>query len=209
MDARELSVPGCLEITPTVHADPRGLFLEWFRADLLAAFTGRRFSVAQANHSISRRGTLRGVHYALVPPGQAKYVYCPRGAVLDVVVDLRVGSPTYGVSDAVRLDDVDRSAVYIPEGIGHAFMALEDDSALTYLCSSVYDPSRERTVQALDPDLALPWPTDIEPVLSDRDLAAVTAAQAAQEGGLPTWEAAQAEYAAAGVVERAPGTDPS
>ncbi|MBA3523122.1 MAG: dTDP-4-dehydrorhamnose 3,5-epimerase family protein [Geodermatophilaceae bacterium] len=196
MDVRELSVPGCLEIAPAVHADPRGLFLEWFRADRLAMIIGRPFAVAQANHSISRRGTLRGVHYALVPPGQAKYVYCPRGAVLDVVVDLRLGSPTYGVSDSARLDDVDRRAVYIPEGVGHAFMALEDHSALTYLCSTPYDPSRERAVHPLDPALDLPWPDDVEPVLSDRDHAAPGLEQAAGAGGLPTWASCQARYAA-------------
>lgn len=195
MNARELSVPGCFEIAPAVHADPRGLFLEWFRADQLAELVGRRFAVVQANHSISRRGTLRGVHYALVPPGQAKYVYCPRGAVLDIVVDLRSGSPTYGVSDSARLDDVDRRAVYIPEGVGHAFMALADDSALTYLCSSAYDPTRERAVHPLDPALALPWPTDLDPVLSDRDHAAPTLAQASDRGALPSWESCVTRYA--------------
>jgi len=204
MDVRELSVPGCVEIAPAVHADPRGLFLEWFRADRLAVVLGRPFTVAQANHSISRRGTLRGVHYALVPPGQAKYVYCPRGAVLDVVVDLRLGSPTYGVSDSARLDDVDRRAVYIPEGVGHAFMALEDDSALTYLCSTAYDPSRERAVHPLDPVLDLPWPEDIEHVLSDRDRAAPGLEQAAAAVMLPTWESCQVRYA----LDRLPTGEP-
>lgn len=196
MNVRELSVPGCVEIAPAVHADPRGLFLEWFRADVLTGILGRPFAVAQANHSISRRGTLRGVHYALVPPGQAKYVYCPRGAVLDVVVDLRLGSPTYGVSDTARLDDEDRRAVYIPEGVGHAFMALEDDSALTYLCSTTYDPARERAVHPLDPVLNLPWPAEVAAVLSDRDQAAPGLEQAAAEGQLPTWESCISRYAA-------------
>lgn len=195
MDARELAVPGCVEFLPTTHRDSRGSFLEWYRADDVRRVIGHPMPIAQANHSISRRGTLRGIHFALVPPGQAKYVYCPLGAILDVVVDLRVGSPTFGVSDSVRLDDVERRAVYVPEGVGHAFMALEDDSALTYLCSTGYDPSSEKTVDPLDPSLALPWPTDLEPVLSDRDRAAPGVVAAAALGQLPSYDACLARYA--------------
>lgn len=191
MDVRELAVPGCFEFLPTVHHDPRGAFLEWFRADVFTATVGHPLNVVQANHSVSRRGTLRGVHVALVPPGQAKYVYCPRGAVLDVVVDLRVGSPTFGVSDSVQLDERERRAVYLPEGIGHAFLALADDSALTYLCSTPYDPARERTIDPLDPALALPWPADLPPILSDRDRAAPGVQAAAAADGLPTYAACQ------------------
>ena len=111
MDVRELKVPGAWELTPRQFPDPRGVFLEWFKAGVVEEAIGHRFSLAQANHSVSSRGTLRGVHFADVPPGQAKYVYCTRGAVLDVVVDIRVGSPTYGVSDAVQLDEQDRRGV--------------------------------------------------------------------------------------------------
>jgi len=195
MDVRELAVPGCVEFLPTTHRDSRGSFLEWYRADEVRAAIGHWMPIAQANHSISRRGTLRGIHYALVPPGQAKYVYCSRGAMLDVVVDLRVGSPTFGVRDSVRLDDSERRAVYLPEGIGHAFLALVDDSALTYLCSTGYDPSREKTVDPLDPSLALPWPADVEPVLSDRDRSAPGVAEAAAAGDLPSYDACLAYYA--------------
>ena len=187
MDVRELAVPGCFEFTPRQHVDDRGSFQEWFRADRLEASVGHRFLVAQANHSVSRRGTLRGIHYALVPPGQAKYVYCPRGAVLDVVVDLRVGSPTFGESAAVVLDEVDRRAVYLPEGIGHAFVALADSSALTYLCSTGYNPEREKAVDACDPDLALPWPADVQAVRSERDRSAPSLAAAQQAGHLPRY----------------------
>lgn len=196
MHVRELAVPGCFEFAPTQHRDERGAFLEWYRAETFAAVVGHELTVAQANHSVSRRGTLRGIHYALVPPGQAKYVYCPRGAVLDVVVDLRVGSPTFGVNDSTRLDDVDRRAVYLPEGIGHAFLSLVDGSALTYLCSSGYDPEREKAVGALDPALGLPWPSDLEPLLSERDLAAPSLLQAEYDGILPTYDACLARYRA-------------
>src|SRR5919202_5624129 len=126
MHIRELGIPGAFEVTPVPHRDERGAFLEWFRQDELAAAVGHELELAQANCSISRRGVVRGVHCAEVPPGQAKYVTCSRGAVLDVVVDLRVGSPTFGRWEGVRLDDVDRRAVYLAEGLGHGFCALSD-----------------------------------------------------------------------------------
>jgi dTDP-4-dehydrorhamnose 3,5-epimerase len=130
---------------------------------------------------------LRGVHFAAVPPSQAKYVYCPKGAVLDVVVDIRVGSPTFGEWDAVQLDDVDRRAVYVSEGLGHAFVSLADGSAVTYLCSTGYNPAREFGIQPLDPELELPWPADVTPILSEKDASAPTLRAAAEQGLLPTY----------------------
>jgi dTDP-4-dehydrorhamnose 3,5-epimerase len=191
----ELKVPGAWSFTPRQFPDPRGVFLEWFKADALEQVLGHRLQVAQANHSVSARGTLRGVHFADVPPSQAKYVYCTRGAVLDVVVDIRVGSPTYGVSDSVLLDDQDRRGIYLSEGLGHAFLALTDDANVTYLCSTPYAPGREHGVSPLDPALDLPWPTDVEPLLSDKDAAAPTLEQAREQGLLPDWDACQAFYA--------------
>ncbi len=195
MQVDELKVPGAWSFTPRQFPDPRGVFLEWFKADALEQVLGHRLQVAQANHSVSARGTLRGVHFADVPPGQAKYVYCTRGAVLDVVVDLRVGSPTFGVSDAVRLDDQDRRGVYLSEGLGHAFLALTDDANVTYLCSTPYAPGREHGISPLDPALDLPWPDDVEPLLSDKDAAAPTLEQARESGLLPHWDACSALYA--------------
>src|SRR5947209_18016268 len=104
MDVEPLPIAGAWVLTPKQYGDDRGTFLEWFRADHLEAATGRAFAVRQANHSVSARGVVRGVHFADVPPGQAKLVYCPRGAVLDIVVDVRAGSPTYGEHVAVRHD---------------------------------------------------------------------------------------------------------
>jgi dTDP-4-dehydrorhamnose 3,5-epimerase len=191
----ELKVPGAWSFTPRQFPDPRGVFLEWFQADALEQVLGHRLQVAQANHSVSARGTMRGVHFADVPPSQAKYVYCTRGAVLDVVVDLRVGSPTFGVSDSVLLDDTDRRGIYLSEGLGHAFLALTDDANVTYLCSAPYAPGREHGISPLDPALALPWPDDVEPLLSDKDAAAPTLEQARAQGLLPDWETCQAFYA--------------
>jgi dTDP-4-dehydrorhamnose 3,5-epimerase len=185
---RPLSVEGAYEITPQQHGDPRGLFLEWYRFDRLAEVVGHPLRLAQANLSVSARGVVRGIHFADVPPGQAKYVTCPRGAVLDVVVDLRVGSPTFGRWDAVRVDDVDRRAVYVAEGLGHGFCALTDDATLTYLCSTTYDPAVERAVHPLDPQLAIDWPAEA-PRLSARDDAAPSLAAAEEGGLLPTYAA--------------------
>lgn len=194
MQVAELRVPGAWSFTPRQLTDSRGIFLEWFQAATLEQVLGHSLVVKQANHSRSSRGTLRGVHFADVPPGQAKYVYCTRGAVLDVVVDLRVGSPTFGVSDAVRLDEVDRHAVYLSAGLGHAFLALTEPADVTYLCSEPYAPAREHGLSALDPALDLPWPGDVVPLLSARDAATPTLAEAQAAGLLPAYEACIAFY---------------
>ncbi|GIJ46696.1 DTDP-4-dehydrorhamnose 3,5-epimerase RmlC [Virgisporangium aliadipatigenens] len=191
MKIRPLSIEGAYEVTPVLHGDPRGLFAEWYRGDLLADAVGHRLDLAQANVSVSAAGVVRGIHFADVPPGQGKYIFCPRGAVLDVIVDLRVGSPTFGRWEGVRLDDTDRRAVYIGEGLGHGFCALTDDATLTYLCSTTYNPQRERAVHPLDPDLAIAWPAT-DPVLSARDAAAPSFAQMGADGLLPEVETCRA-----------------
>ncbi len=198
MLVRALTISGALEITPAQHRDDRGVFLEWFREDEFAAATGHRFHLAQANCSVSSAGSLRGIHFAQLPPSQAKFVTCVHGAALDVLIDLRVGSPTYGEWEAVQLDDGDRRAVYLPEGLGHAFMALEDGTVVNYLCSAPYAPNREHGIHPLDPELAISWPTrardgrPLAPLLSPKDDQAPTLAEVRERGLLPTWEDAQA-----------------
>ncbi len=187
MDIRELSIPGAFEVTPEQRGDARGLFLEWYRADRLAEVVGHPLALAQANLSVSSRGVVRGIHYAQVPPGQAKYVTCPAGRVLDVMVDLRVGSPTFGRWDSVVLDDTDRRAVYLPEGVGHGFCALSDVATVTYLCSAPYAPSREHSVNAFDPALGIDWRV-AEPTMSDRDIQAPSLADAERSGLLPDYQ---------------------
>jgi dTDP-4-dehydrorhamnose 3,5-epimerase len=197
VEIESLKVPDAWVCAPIVRGDDRGAFVEWFRGDLLAEATGRRFDIVQANHSVSKRGAVRGVHFASVPPGQAKFVYCPKGAFLDIVVDLRVGSPTFGVLDTVVLDDVERRAVFLSEGLGHLLCALTDDSSANYLVSTGYDPGAEHTVSPVDPALALPLPTDIgDWLMSAKDRAAPTLDEAAEQGILPTYEACRARYAA-------------
>jgi dTDP-4-dehydrorhamnose 3,5-epimerase len=196
VDITALDVSGAWLCTPNVWPDDRGMFLEWFRGDLLAEATGRRFDVIQSNHSHSRRGTLRGLHYADVPPGQAKYVYCPRGSILDVVVDLRVGSPTFGHHVAVQLDDVDRRGVFLAEGLGHAFCALSDSADVTYLVSTTYNPGSEHGVNPVDPDLGIDWPMEDEQiVLSPKDAAAPRLLEARADGLLPSYETCVELYA--------------
>ncbi|WP_425577998.1 dTDP-4-dehydrorhamnose 3,5-epimerase [Streptomyces glaucus] len=185
---------GAWILEPKVFPDDRGSFHEWYRGREFREATGYDLSLAQANCSVSRWGVLRGVHFADVPPGQAKYVTCVRGAILDVVVDIRVGSPTFGRWEAVRLDDDTRHAVFLAEGLGHAFMALTDDATVVYLCSTGYAPEREHEVHALDPDLGIAWPEDIEPVLSPKDAGAPSLAEARRAGLLPTYEACTAHY---------------
>lgn len=198
MKIRPLSIEGAYEITPVLRGDRRGLFLEWYRFDLLAAEIGHPLRLAQANMSVSVAGVVRGIHFADVPPGQAKYVTCTRGAVLDVVVDIRVGSPTFGRWEAVRLDDVDRRCVYIAEGLGHAFFALSESATVVYLCSTPYAPRREHGVHPLDPALGIDWPSGVEPVLSEKDAAAPMLAQAAEQGLLPSYAGCLAHYASPG-----------
>lgn len=193
MEIRPLPIEGTWLCTPRQFRDDRGLFLEWFRADRLADAVGQAPAVVQANHSVSRRGTLRGIHFADVPPGQAKYVYCAAGAILDVVVDLRTGSPTYGAWHAERLDETDRRGVYLAEGLGHAFLALAD-SAVTYLCSTAYAPEREHEVHPLDADIAIEWPADLEPLLSPKDAGAPKLADVCSAGLLPAYDRCQALY---------------
>jgi len=192
---RELTIVGAWEFTPEVHRDHRGAFANPYVAAVVAGVVGHPIDLAQTNHSVSRRGTVRGVHFALVPPGQAKYVYCPAGAVLDIVVDVRVGSPTFGRHDIVHLDDVDCRAVYLAEGLGHAAVALAGGSVLSYLCSSAYDPEREKGVDPLDPALGLEWPADLDLILSPRDRAAPTLAEAAAQGLLPAYDDCVSLYA--------------
>ncbi|MGW2476185.1 dTDP-4-dehydrorhamnose 3,5-epimerase family protein [Streptomyces sp. NPDC001665] len=189
MKYRELNVAGALEFSPNVFPDERGLFLSPFQGPAFTEATGNtRFPVAQTNHSRSQRGVVRGVHYTLTPPGCAKYVYCPKGSALDIVVDIRVGSPTFGKWDAVLMDQNDFRAMYFPVGLGHAFIALEDDTVMSYMVTSSYVAENELALSVTDPALGLPIPDDITPIYSARDTVAPTLAEAAEQGLLPQYE---------------------
>ena len=193
MKIRPLGIEGAWEINPPVHRDTRGAFLEWYRHDRLAETVGQPLELAQANLSVSVQGVVRGIHFTDVPPGQAKYVTCVRGAVWDVIVDVRRGSPTFGRWEPVRLDDTERRAVYLAAGLGHGFCALTGEATVAYLCSTVYQPSAERAVHPLDESLGITWPA-AEPILSERD----AAAPRLHEAPLPAYAASLARTAAHG-----------
>ncbi|WP_150306946.1 dTDP-4-dehydrorhamnose 3,5-epimerase family protein [Planctomonas psychrotolerans] len=196
MQIRELTIPDSYEITPVQRGDDRGVFLEWYRFDHLEEAIGHPLTLRQANTSVSKRGVVRGIHFADVPLGQAKYVTVTHGAVIDYVIDIRVGSPTFGKWDQVRLDTVDRKAIYLSEGLGHAFVALTDDATVSYLVSDVYTASREHGINPLDPEVGLVFPDEAgEPLLSPKDLDAPSLTDAAASGLLPNYDDVRAFYA--------------
>lgn len=182
-----LGIEGAWMFRPRIYHDARGDFLEWFRAAEVTEDLGHALPVAQANCSVSRRGVIRGIHFTDVPPGQAKYVTCVGGAILDVVVDLRVGSPTFARWRAVQLDEETRLALYLAEGLGHAFMALTEQATVMYLCSTPYDPDREHGVHPLDPGIGIDWAIGQEPILSPKDASAPSLDVAHRAGLLPDY----------------------
>ena len=187
MQATPYSISGVWRFDPVLRPDDRGVFLESFKESVFVETVGHSFDLAQMNISVSRAGTVRGVHFADVPPGQAKYVQCFSGKILDIVVDIRVGSPTFGQYEAIELDADSRSGLYISVGLGHAFCALSDSATVGYLCSEGYSSEREHGIYPLDPDLALPWPQGEHSVLSPKDAAAPPLAEAIASGLLPQY----------------------
>ncbi|MBC7592216.1 MAG: dTDP-4-dehydrorhamnose 3,5-epimerase family protein [Salinibacterium sp.] len=195
MQIRELSIPDSYEVTPLQRSDDRGVFLEWYRFDKLEEGAGHPLQLRQGNTSMSKKGVVRGIHFADIPPGQAKYVTCHHGTVLDYVIDIRVGSPTFGQWDTVLLDTVDRKAIYLSEGLGHAFVALTDDATVSYLVTDTYNATREHGINPLDEQIGLVFPPEAgEALLSPKDLEAPTLAEAEVLGLLPTWSDAKAFY---------------
>ena len=188
MQVRELAIAGAYEFTPDIHADERGVFVAPYQEAVFTAATGHPFSAAQLNYSRSARGVIRGLHFTRMPPGQSKYVYCAGGHALDVMLDTRVGSPTFGQWDSVELGNGSFRAVYFPLGVAHSFVALRDDTVMAYMVSSGYVAERELAINPLDEALALPWPKDITPILSPRDRVAPTLAEALAAGLLPRYE---------------------
>ena len=152
-------------LAPTIHGDERGFFLESYRRDTLAEL-GIDHDFVQDNHSRSRRGIVRGMHFQ---PGQAKLVRCARGSVLDVLVDIRRGSPQFGQWEGFVLDDVEHRQLYVPDGFAHGFCVLSDLADLTYKVSTYYDSATEAGFAYDDPEVAIAWPAEVELVASDRD----------------------------------------
>lgn len=187
MEIRELAIAGAFHINPNKLGDHRGCFFEAFRVEEISRTTGFPFHVRQGNMTVSRRGVIRGLHGTGSGSGEAKLVSCVRGAALDVVVDLRVGSPTFGAFDSVLLTEESGDLVFLVDGLGHAYQTRADDTRISYLCAEQFVPGSQIDVNPLDPDLALPWALDEEPILSSKDRAAPGLRAAAASGILPRY----------------------
>jgi dTDP-4-dehydrorhamnose 3,5-epimerase len=186
MEKVELDIKGAYVFVSQVHQDERGSFREWFSAESVRNLTGRDFLTAQANLSISSKGTLRGIHYSLASQGQAKWITCASGAIKDVIVDIRPGSSTFGKWIEVELRSGSGKAVFIGEGLGHAFLALEDNTTVVYLLSSPFSPTDEFEINPLDRDIQIDWDMGEDKLkISEKDRAAPSLAERFSEGNLP------------------------
>jgi dTDP-4-dehydrorhamnose 3,5-epimerase len=174
----ETKLDGVVLVEPVVHGDDRGFFLETFSAERWREL-GVAAEFVQHNHSRSSLGTLRGIHFQ-TEPGQAKLIRCGRGAILDVAVDLRRGSPTYGQWEAHVLDDVKHRQLFVPVGFGHGFAVLSEVADVAYQVSSYYDPATEAGIAWDDPEIGVDWQVS-EPLLSERDKSAPTLAEVRDE----------------------------
>ena len=184
MEFEELAIEGAWLAKSSVHRDERGFFREWFRGDELLSATGLEFKVLQSNTSVSAMGVLRGIHYSLALQGQAKWITCTAGRIWDVVVDIRPSSPTFKKWVGVEMKGNGGDSLLISEGLGHAFIALEDDSVVTYLLTSPYSPKEEFGINPLDVELSIHWPT-INPSLSPADKRAISISEALAANRLP------------------------
>lgn len=170
MKVIETDIPGARILEPDIHRDARGYFCETYNAARFAA-AGIDAVFVQDNESLSQKGVLRGLHWQAAPWTQAKLVRVIRGAVWDVAVDIRKGSPTYGRHVSVLLSAANARQFYVPRGVAHGFLVLEDDTLFAYKCDNVYHPESERGMAWDDPDLNIPWPTlDVPRLLSPKDL---------------------------------------
>lgn len=168
-----------------VWSDDRGYFREWYRSDALKIATGRDFGFEQANISFSSAGALRGIHYSIAPRGQAKLITCVSGSIQDVIVDVRPNSKTFGQWVDVELKSDSGKVVLISEGLGHAFLALEDNTAVAYLVSTPFSPSHEFEINPLDEKIGIKWRLGLSSLkISGKDRIAPTLAERLAEGQL-------------------------
>ena len=191
MKAQPLKISGSWKIEFQKFDDNRGFFYESFKEEDFKKLIGRNLNIKQTNTSSSSKGSVRGIHYALVPPSQAKLVQCQRGSIKDYVIDIRVGSPTFGQFEEIELNENSASAVFIEEGLAHAFVALENQTVVTYFVTEKYNPEREKGINPFDKTLNVKWP-DIELLLSEKDKQAMSLEEAKSQGLLPTFDECKA-----------------
>jgi dTDP-4-dehydrorhamnose 3,5-epimerase len=181
---QQLGIQGAWLVESEVFDDARGSFREWFKSEEVKSATGIDFSVAQANISSSKIGVIRGIHFSMAPGGQAKWVTCTYGRILDVIVDIRPNSPTYKKVEYVDLNGAAARTTLIGEGLGHGFISLEENSVVSYLLSSPYKPNLELGINPFDNELDIKWPS-IDGEISEKDNAAKSLEQLYQLGLLP------------------------
>jgi dTDP-4-dehydrorhamnose 3,5-epimerase len=186
MDLTPLGIEGAWLAESPVWSDDRGFFREWFKSTDIKNATGRDFGIEQANISLSSRGTLRGIHYSIAPRGQAKWITCVSGSIKDVIVDIRPESNSFGKWIQVELSGSSGQAVFISEGLGHGFVALENNTAVAYLVSTPFSPTDEFEINPLDEKIGINWGMDLSELkISDKDKNAPTLAERLAEGKLP------------------------
>jgi dTDP-4-dehydrorhamnose 3,5-epimerase len=187
MKAQPLKISGSWKIEFQKFDDNRGFFYESFKEEDFKKLIGRSLNIKQTNTSSSSKGSVRGIHYALVPPSQAKLVQCQRGSIKDYVIDIRVGSPTFGQFEEIELNENSASAVFIEEGLAHAFVALENQTVVTYFVTEKYNPEREKGINPFDKTLNVKWP-DLELILSEKDKQAISLEESKSQGSLPSFD---------------------
>ena len=186
MNLIPLGIEGAWLAESPVWSDERGFFREWFKAEDVKSATGRDFGIEQANISLSSLGTLRGIHYSIAPRGQAKWITCVSGSIKDVIVDIRPASQTFGNWIEVELNGNSGKAVFISEGLGHGFIALEDNTAVAYLVSTPFSPSDEFDINPLDEKIGINWGMELNELkISEKDKNAPTLAERLNQGKLP------------------------
>jgi dTDP-4-dehydrorhamnose 3,5-epimerase len=189
MELTPLGIEGAWLAESPIWSDNRGFFREWFKSEDIYSTTGIAFSIQQANISCSQRGVIRGIHYSLAPDGQAKWVTCVQGSILDVVVDIRPNSATFKKFEVIALKGNEGRSVLISPGLGHGFLSLEDNTSISYLLSSPYSPDFEYEIQPNDPELSIDWHLELigglGVVVSPKDEQAPTLAERLAEGKLP------------------------
>jgi dTDP-4-dehydrorhamnose 3,5-epimerase len=186
MKLTPLGIDGAWLAESPVWSDDRGFFREWFKSEDIKSATGRDFGIEQDNISLSSAGTLRGIHYSIAPRGQAKWITCVAGSIKDVIVDIRPDSQTFGKWIEVVLNGDSGQAVFISEGLGHGFVALEDNTAVAYLVSTPFSPTHEFEINPLDEKIGINWGMDLSELkISDKDKKAPTLAGRLAEGKLP------------------------
>lgn len=186
MELTPLGIEGAWLAESPVWKDDRGLFREWFKSIDIKDVTGRNFEIEQANISISSAGTLRGIHYSIAPGGQAKWITCVSGLIKDVIVDIRPDSKSFGRWIEVDLSGDSGKAVLISEGLGHAFLALEHNTAVAYLVSTPFSPTYELEINPLDAKIGINWGISLSELrISNKDKNAPTLAERFTQGKLP------------------------